>query len=308
MPARPLGDPVLRQQLADSGPRPASPSPAARSRTRARSSSRVRVEQHPGSPTSTIADRRDVAHQQRAQAAGRAGRPGREDLRAQRGGDERRVAGRTGDRRIDDIGRRSAAPAAAGDSSPPASPAGARQLADGLRPHQRHVGREQEEPGDAGVQRLHPGADRREHAVVEVRGWRRRRAPARVATGATSSPRCPVTTTTSSTPAPKNPPIAHSSSVRPSTSTSGLNAPMREERPAARTMAASRSTVRRPRRTAPGRSRRRCSRRARPASPRRWTRPMGEWIRAMAVVARSPHRAAPSSMRARLERLAMRPT
>ena len=66
---------------------------------------RVGVEQHPR--IADLDDRRpgDVPHEQRAQAAGRPGRPGGDDLLAQRGGDERRVTGDAGDRRIDHSGR-----------------------------------------------------------------------------------------------------------------------------------------------------------------------------------------------------------
>ena len=277
------------RQRASSG----SPSPAARSRSGTRSSCVSASSSTPGSPTSTIADRAMWPMSSARRPPAGPSRPGRDDLLAQRGGDERRVSGDAGDRRIDHGERRVRGlegrrrPTVAGRRPPCAS-----QLADGLRPHQRHVGRKQEEPGDAGVQGQHPGADGREHAGGEPGvgddpgagpdGYRRhllapvpRHHDDVVDAGVGERP------------------TAHSSSVRPSTSTSGLNALMREERPAASTMAASRSTLRRLCRTAPGRSRRRCSRRAQPASPRRsrgrWASGCGRWPRRRGPPRAEPH-------------------
>ncbi len=146
-----------------------------------------------------------------------------------------------------------------------------------------------------------------EYMPSSKRGLGTVRAPARAAAGATSLPRCPVTTTTSSMPTEVNAPTARSSSVLPPASSSGLSPCMREERPAARTMAARRSMAQA---SAPDRA---------------WTisaamltassagvsapmaRPTGEWMRPMASSSKPPSRSA-ASIFARFERLAMRPT
>ena len=196
------------------------------------------------------------------QAAGRAVRAGRDDLLAQRGRDERRMAGRARVRRVHHVGR----PAGSGRRVPrrPGQPP------DGLRPHQRHVGRQQEEPRHAGVQHRDAGAHGREHPVVEL-GVRHRRArpsarrPRRPRRRGARSRRPRRRRPRRGIP----PPPTRAGCGRRCRAAACTRPCARSDRPPGRWPRGA-PRVRRPCRTAPGRSRRRCSPRARRASPRRW--------------------------------------
>ena len=116
---------------------------------------RVGVEQHAEVVDGDARRRRGARVQQFSQAAGRVRRA---DVPAQRGREERRM---TGDASV--LGDRDLHPRAGGG---PRGSALAHEPADGLRPDERHVGRQHEEPAGRVVEAQHPDAQGREHAGV----------------------------------------------------------------------------------------------------------------------------------------------
>ncbi|OPZ42954.1 MAG: hypothetical protein BWY94_01987 [Actinobacteria bacterium ADurb.BinA094] len=131
-------------------------------------------------------------------------------------------------------------------------------------------------------------------------------APSRPAAAATSPPRWPVTTTTSSTPIAANAATARARSVRPPRSASGLNPPMRDERPAARTIAdvPAMRQADLPARTWIISATMLTASSSGVSAP--MSSPMGEWTRLSAPSSMPPSRNA-AIMRVLLLRLAMRP-